>query len=113
MVTTASLPSTRQATWMADSQMTGFTLPGMIEEPGCVAGSDKFEDAAPRTGAQQADVVGDFRERDGDRFQLAVRFDERVLGRLSFGMIGGFGETCRRVCSRARHTLWPQTADAC
>ncbi len=39
VVTTVSFPSTRQATCIADSQMTGFTLPGMIEEPGCVAGS--------------------------------------------------------------------------
>jgi len=40
VVTTTSFPITRQATWMADSAMTGLTLPGMIEEPGCVAGSD-------------------------------------------------------------------------
>ena len=39
MVTTVSLPRTRQATCITDSQMTGFTLPGMIEEPGWVAGS--------------------------------------------------------------------------
>ena len=102
VVTTASLPITRQATWIADSQMTGFTLPGMIERAGLRGGQRQLEDAAPRAGAEQADVVGDFRERDGDRLQLAVGFDERILGRLGFGVIGGFGEMCRRVRLRER-----------
>src|SRR5690606_33317628 len=31
----ASLPITCAHTWRTDSQMTGFTLPGMIDEPGC------------------------------------------------------------------------------
>ena len=35
----ASLPTTRQATMITLSQITGFTLPGMMLEPGCVAGS--------------------------------------------------------------------------
>ena len=34
----ASLPITRAATMVTDSLMTGFTLPGMIDEPGCTAG---------------------------------------------------------------------------
>ena len=39
VVTTASLPITRHATMIIDSAITGFTLPGMIELPGCVSGS--------------------------------------------------------------------------
>src|SRR5207248_19925 len=35
----ASWPITRAATWLTASGITGFTLPGMILEPGCVAGS--------------------------------------------------------------------------
>ena len=33
-----SLPITCAATMVTDSAMTGFTLPGMIEEPGCTGG---------------------------------------------------------------------------
>ncbi len=38
-VIAASLPITWAATWMTASGMTGFTLPGMMLEPGCSAGS--------------------------------------------------------------------------
>src|SRR6202162_5810458 len=34
----ASLPITCAATMVTDSQMTGLTLPGMIDEPGCTTG---------------------------------------------------------------------------
>ena len=36
--TVRSLPMTRKHTWFTTSGMTGFTLPGMIDEPGCFAG---------------------------------------------------------------------------
>ena len=36
--TVVSLPMTWAAAWMAASQMTGLTLPGMIDEPGCRSG---------------------------------------------------------------------------
>ena len=36
--TVASLPTTRATTIVSDSMMTGFTLPGMIDDPGWVAG---------------------------------------------------------------------------
>ena len=35
----ASLPNTSAQTIIIDSHITGFTLPGMIELPGCVAGN--------------------------------------------------------------------------
>ena len=35
----ASLPMTWAATWQTDSGITGLTLPGMIELPGCTSGS--------------------------------------------------------------------------
>ena len=38
-VTATWLPMTCAPTWITDSQMTGFTLPGMMLEPGCTAGS--------------------------------------------------------------------------
>ena len=39
MAIVASCPITSAATWLTASGMTGFTLPGMMLEPGCVAGS--------------------------------------------------------------------------
>ena len=39
----ASLPTTRAATCTTDSHITGLTLPGMIDEPGCVAGRASSE----------------------------------------------------------------------
>ena len=36
--TVRSLPITRKQTMLTTSGMTGLTLPGMIEEPGCLAG---------------------------------------------------------------------------
>ena len=38
-VMVVSLPITSAQTIISDSHMTGFTFPGMIELPGCVAGS--------------------------------------------------------------------------
>ena len=36
--TVVSFPITWAQTWVNDSAKTGFTLPGIIEEPGCIAG---------------------------------------------------------------------------
>ncbi len=38
IVTVRSLPITRKQTMFTTSGMTGFTLPGMIDEPGCFGG---------------------------------------------------------------------------
>ena len=47
-VIATSLPMTWAATWQTDSGMTGLTLPGMIDEPGCSAGSVISRQAAAR-----------------------------------------------------------------
>jgi hypothetical protein len=39
MVMVRSLPMISKQTWFTTSGMTGLTLPGMMEEPGCMAGS--------------------------------------------------------------------------
>ncbi|MFO0768318.1 MAG: hypothetical protein U0231_16385 [Nitrospiraceae bacterium] len=36
--TVTSLPITWAQTMVTDSAITGFTLPGMMEDPGCVSG---------------------------------------------------------------------------
>ena len=38
IVTVTSPPMMSKHTWFTTSGMTGFTLPGMIDEPGCIAG---------------------------------------------------------------------------
>ena len=38
MVTVRSLPITRKQTWFTTSGITGFTLPGMMDDPGCIGG---------------------------------------------------------------------------
>ena len=37
-VTVRSRPMTRKPVWLTTSGMTGLTLPGMIDEPGCICG---------------------------------------------------------------------------
>ena len=39
MVTVTSLPTMANATWLTISGITGLTLPGMMLEPACRAGS--------------------------------------------------------------------------
>ena len=63
--------------------------------------------------AEQADVVGDLGERDGDRLQLAVGFDERILGRLGFGVVGRFGECAAELVRERDAHLGREIADAC
>ena len=62
------------------SDCVGFTLPGMIEEPGSFSGMIKFAEAAARAGGQPANVVGDFHQRRGQSFQGAAGEDEFVVG---------------------------------
>ncbi|TLD45590.1 MAG: hypothetical protein FAZ92_02126 [Accumulibacter sp.] len=37
-VTVRSSPITRKLVWLTTSGMTGLTLPGMIDDPGCICG---------------------------------------------------------------------------
>ena len=45
-----SLPMTWNATWFTTSAITGFTLPGMMLEPGCRAG--RFSSPSPQRGPE-------------------------------------------------------------
>ena len=83
-VTTRSFPMTRYATMLVTSGMTGFTLPGMIDEPGCVGGQVDLVQAAARTGRQQPQVVADLGELDREALQHRRVEHERlrVLRRL-------------------------------
>ncbi len=70
--------------------MTGFTLPGMMLEPACIAGEVDLTEPRLRTGRQQPEVVADLRqlhrvalERRGERHERA-------------GVAGGLDEVAGR-----------------
>ena len=50
--TAASLPTTCATTWQTASGITGLTLPGMIDEPGCRSG--RWISARPARGPEEA-----------------------------------------------------------
>jgi hypothetical protein len=72
--------------------MTGFTLPGMIDEPGCVSGSAILGEAGPRAHAHQANIAADLPERQGDRPDRAVGGDRGVERRLGVEVVGRFAD---------------------
>ena len=74
----ASLPITCAATCVTTSGMTGLTLPGMIEEPFWSSGRKISARPGARAGAEEAQVVRDLRQGDGDRLQRARGLDEAV-----------------------------------
>ena len=86
--TVASLPKTRAATWFTDSHSTGLTLPGMIDEPACSSGSSSSAEAGRRPAGEQADVVGDLRQRHGEAPQPGRRIGQRALPALVDHRVG-------------------------
>ena len=73
---------TRATTIVRLSTMTGFTLPGMIEEPGWVSGS--ASSAIPARGPMPISRMSerDLPQPERDRPQPAVGGDRRIEGRL-------------------------------
>ena len=49
-------------------------------------------DAATVSAPQPPNVVRDFEQADGDRFQVPAGFHDRVLGPLRFEMVFGFAK---------------------
>ena len=60
-----SQPITWKQTWFTISGTDGLTFPGMIDEPGCTAGSGDLRQARARPHRQQPEVAGDLAELDG------------------------------------------------
>ena len=52
-VTVASAPITLNATWLTTSGITGFTLPGMIDDPACTRGKVDLAEAGLRPAGEQ------------------------------------------------------------
>ncbi len=99
----ASLPMTWAHTWVTASGITGFTLPGMIELPGCRSG--RRISASPVLGpaAHPAEVVGDLDERHGEHPQVAREPDQLVAGALGGEVVGRLRQRagpCRRRTGR-------------
>ena len=54
MVTVMSLPITVKAIWLTTSGITGLTLPGMIDDPACIAG--KLISPKPARGPDESNL---------------------------------------------------------
>ena len=69
-----------------------------------------FVKSAARAAAEPANVVGDVEQRDGDRAQLAVAFDQAVALGVGFEMVDRLDERrCRFPWPAPRHTRRPNS----
>ena len=89
--TVVSQPITWKQTWLTISGTDGFTLPGMIDEPGCTAGRTISDKPGARSHAQEAQVACDLAElhrqpphRAGisEHVAHALRDAKQIVGRL-------------------------------
>src|SRR5690606_14121072 len=87
IVTVRSLPTTWWQTWVTTSGMTGFTLPGMMLEPGCMGGNE----ISPRP-AGRALVVADLGELGRDPLEHARELDEHARVRRGLDEVGAGDE---------------------
>ena len=69
-------------TWRTASGITGFTLPGMIDDPFCSAGRTISPRPARGPTGHPPQVVADLRQRDGDHLERPRCGDEHVPRRL-------------------------------
>ena len=90
--TAASLPITCAATWVTASARTGFTLPGMIDEPGCRSGMRIS--ASPVRGPEpiQRMSLAIFVSETATVRQLPGHLDERVACALRGEVVGRLDE---------------------
>ena len=92
MLMATSLPITWAATMVMASHWVGFTLPGMMLEPGSLSGMWISPMPARGPRAEHADVVGDFHQAHGHRFQRAVGFHDGVVGGQGLKLVFGRDE---------------------
>ena len=72
--------------------ITGFTLPGMMDDPGWVSGQGDLGDPGPRAHAHQPDVARDLPEAQGDGPDRAMRGDRGVEGGLGVEVVVGLAD---------------------
>ncbi len=70
---------TRNATRLTSSGITGFTLPGMIDDPGCNAGRLISAKTGARPRRQQDQIAGNLRQLDGRALERRGINDESLL----------------------------------
>ena len=112
-VIAVSLPITWAATITVASGSTGFTLPGMIDEPGCRSGSEISPMPGARPGTHPAKVVGDLHQRHGNGAQRPGRLDKGILGRLRLEVVAGLREREPGVLGDQRDHPRGETRRAC
>ena len=84
--------------------MTGFTLPGMMELPGCTSGNVSSPIPALGPRAQKADVVGYLVEADGDASEHAAGQHHAVEGALGLKVVVGLQARQHLRFPKGRHT---------
>jgi hypothetical protein len=67
----------------------------MIEEPGSFSGSEISPMPGARPRANQADVVGDLEQANGEARERAVGEHERVVRRQRLELVRGFSKSRR------------------
>ncbi len=98
------------------SHCVGFTLPGMIEEPGSFSGMISSPKPAARPGRQPADIVRDLHQRCSQRLQRALREHDLVVrrqrrelvGMRAEGKPGEFGNLLGRALGEFRMRVQPR-----
>ena len=88
IVTVTSPPMMSKQTWFTISGITGFTFPGMIEEPGCIGG--RLISPKPARGPELSSlqVVADLGELHGAALEHSRELNERAGVGRCFDEIG-------------------------
>ena len=92
MVMATSLPITWADTMVMASHWVGFTLPGMMEEPGSFSGmySSPMPARGPEASIRMSLAI--FIRLSGHRFQGAVGFHDGIVGSQGFKFVFGRDE---------------------
>ena len=70
----------------------GIEFAGHDGGAGLSGGEGDFADRTAWTGAEEAEIVGDLEKADCDGVELAMAFDEGVLGGLCFEVVPGLAK---------------------
>ena len=100
-------PMMWKQTWFMHSSIDGFTLPGMIEEPGLHGRQDDLRESGLRPGGEEAEVVRDARQLEREIAQRARRRRRPEAATASPRADRRLASRSRPVSSlRCRTTTW-------
>ena len=100
--TAASLPITWAPTWVTASGITGLTLPGMIELPGCRSGRRISPRPVRGPLPIQRRSLAILIRATAERAQLAAGLDQRIAGALGGEMVARPREAAARCVPTSR-----------